>query len=354
MFNVFIGSTGDSAGQSLMAWAFAKRLIEKGLAVGFMKPFGTHPIYVDGRWVDQDAVLFKEAFNLTEPLEKICPYSESEQEWKAKGENAIQGEIKSLSRELSEKKDVLIILGSQHIFFDNPVLPVPDIALINELDADCILLHRYQKSSTSIYSILSISSLLRDRLKGVVFNRIPIESIDEVRNRLVPSLVQKGISITAALEEDPLLSFISFREVIDCLDGKVLCGEACLSKPIGGMTVGSGDLTGELMLFKRAYNKIILLEPCPTDSGNNHSLKQRKVAGILLTGDRSPAPQAVDAARKCCVPLVLVKQDTFASLERLEKINPLLSSEDHVKVLRYLEMLDSDSSLDRLIESLNF
>lgn len=353
MTNIFIGSTGDSAGQSLLAWAFGKKLMEKGLSIGFLKPFGTHPAYVDGKWTDQDAILFKEVFNLTEPLEMICPYSASDEEWKIKGPDEIRSEIKRLSAELSEKKDLLIILGSQHIFFDNAVLPVPDISLINDLDADCILLHRYQKNSTSIYSILSISSLLKDRLKGIIFNRIPLEMIDEVRTSLIPSFEQRGISITAALAEDPLLSFLSFKEVIDCLKGKILCGEGFLDKPIGGMTAGSGDLTGDLMLFKRAYNKIVLLEPCSSDLKNEHAPGQRNVAGILLTGGRSPAPKVIEAARKCLVPLVLVKQDTFASLERLEKITPSLSPEDHLKILRYQEMLDSEHAMNKLMESLN-
>ena len=353
MTNIFIGSTGDSAGQSLMAWAFGKKLIEKGFTIGFLKPFGTHPAYIDGKWIDEDAILFKEIFDLTESLEVICPFCSMEEEWTLKSPDEIRTEIKRLSDLLSEKKDVLIIIGSQHIFFDNPVLPVPDISLINDLDADCILLHRYQKNSTSIYSILSICSLLKERLKGIIFNRIPPEAIEEVRSTLIPSFEQKGISITAALGEDPLLSFLSFKEVIDCLEGEIICGEDFLDKPIGGMTAGSGDLTGDLVLFKRAYNKIVLLEPYSSDFKKEDAPPRRNVAGILLTGDRRPAPQAVEAAGKGRIPLVLVKQDTFSSLERLEKITPSLSTEDHLKILRYQEMLGSENGMSKLIESLD-
>ena len=353
MANIFIGSTGDSAGQSLTAWALGKMLMEKGLTVGFLKPFGTHPASIDGNWADKDAILFKELFNLAEPLDAICPYPASDEEWRTNSPDEIQAEIKRLSAGLSENKDILIILGSQHIFFDNAALPVPDINLINDLDADCILLHRYHKNSTSIYSILSISSLLKNRLKGVIFNRIPPEVIDDVRTGLIPSFEQRGISITAALPEDPLLSFLSFKEVIDCLEGEILCGEDFLDKPIGGMTAGSGDLTGDLMLFKRAYNKIVLLEPRPSGAENEHTPVQRNVAGILLTGGRGPVHKVIETARNCRVPLVLVKQDTFASLERLEKITPSLSPEDHLKISRYREMMDAENAMNRLLESLN-
>jgi BioD-like phosphotransacetylase family protein len=61
---LFIGSTGDRAGHSLVAWAIGRRLLEKGMSVGFIKPFGTDPVHIHGQWTDQDAFLFKEALNL--------------------------------------------------------------------------------------------------------------------------------------------------------------------------------------------------------------------------------------------------------------------------------------------------
>jgi len=45
---LFIGSTGDRAGHTLIAWAIARRLAEKGMSVGFIKPFGTDPVHMRG------------------------------------------------------------------------------------------------------------------------------------------------------------------------------------------------------------------------------------------------------------------------------------------------------------------
>ncbi len=46
----------------------------------------------------------------------------------------------------------------------------------------------------------------------------------------------------------------------------------------------------------------------------------RDVAGILLTGGRNPAPQLLQVAKNSKTPLMLVKDDTFAVMERLEKM----------------------------------
>jgi len=158
---LFIGSTGSHAGQSLLTWAIARRFAEKGLNVGFMKPFGTQPVRVKGFWTDQDAFLLKEALNLQEPFERICPYLVSEEAWRQKGTEEILEEFKTLAQELSMGKDVLLIVGSQHIFFDESLWPVPDTSLITMLHTDIMLVNRYLRSSTSLYSILSVCSLLR-------------------------------------------------------------------------------------------------------------------------------------------------------------------------------------------------
>ncbi|MBU2499333.1 MAG: AAA family ATPase [Proteobacteria bacterium] len=348
---LFIGSTGDRAGHTLFTWALAKRLLEKGLRLGLFKPFGTDPILVQGRWTDHDASLFKEALNLQEPLERICPYLASDETWRQKGNDEVWRELKSLSAELSEGKDLLIVMGSRHIFFDDTACPVPDVSLVAELDADFVLIHRYQKVSSSIYSILSVSSLLKERVKGIILNRVPPEHMSGVRDQLVHGLGQRGIPMTAALPEDPILASRSLHEAVEALDGRVLCGGEGLHKPIGGVTVGSADLTGDLALFKRAYNKIVLLEPTGIEGETTQA--QRPITGILLTGGRNPAPQLLHAAQKANVPLILVRDDTFTALEKWEQSASRLSPGDENKVRRVTALLDSQGALDRFLESLS-
>jgi len=345
---LFVGSTGDRAGHSLIAWAIARRLVEKGMTVGFIKPFGTDPVHVHGQWTDQDAFLFKQSLNLSEPLERICPYPVSDETWRRKGNDELIEDLKTLAGEVSDGKDIVLILGSKHMFFDDAACPVPDVTLIPELNAEFVLVHRYRKASKAIYSILSVSSLLREKIKGIFLNRVPAESITEIQTHLVPSLRAKGIPIFAALPEDPVLSFRSLREVGEVLEGQWLWGEE-LGRPVGGMTVGATDLTEGLLLFKRAYNKIILLEPT---TNSVDAATRRPVVGIVLTGGRSPAPPLLQAAKRANLALLLVKQDTFPALERLEQSTSHLSPGDDVKVRHILELMAHEGALDRLLESL--
>lgn len=335
---------------SLLTWAIARRLRERGLNVGFMKPFGTQPVRIHEVWTDQDAFLLKEALNLQEPFDRICPYLVSENGWREKSKEVIVEELRILAQELSSEKDILLLMGTQHIFFDDSLYPIPDTSLINALQLDTVLVNRYQQPSTSLYSILSVSSLLKERLKGIFLNRVSPEMLDGITKQTIPSLSKKGIPIITAVPEDPLLSFQTLGELKETLDGKILCEEESLGKPIGGMTVSSADLEGELRIFRRVYNKIVLLEPYSPDMENGAA--PRAIAGILLTGGRTPPVQAVKACEKARVPLILVEEDTFSAQERLEQHPPRLSPRDEIKVRHFTEFLDRHDALDNLLQSL--
>ena len=350
MAYLFIGSTGDRAGHSLLTWALAQKLVDKGMRVGFVKPFGTDPLFVRGTWTDHDAYLLKEAMHLDEPMERICPFLVSDESWRHKGNDELMSDFRSLAEELSERKDVLLVMGSKHIFFDDAACPIPDISFIPEIKAQFVLAHRYRRMSRSIYSILSVSSLLRDRIRGIIVNRVPPKELATIRSQLVHSLLQKGIPMTAALPEDPVLSFRSLHEVKDVLSAELLSGEANLGKPVGRITAGSLDLTGNLVIFKRAYNKIILLEPLSGEDREPES--PRPIAGILLTGGRNPAPQLLLAAEKAKVPLLLIQHDTFAAMELLEQSTSRLSPLDEVKMRHFTDLLDQEGAFERLFTSL--
>lgn len=351
MPHIFICSTGNQAGQSLITWSIIRKLKEMGLKIGFFKPFGTNFIQKDGLWADQDVVLFKEVLGLEEPLDRLNPYPSIERVISRDNTEEILKNIKALCTEHSEQVDFLLIMGSNDIFFDNSAQPVPDIAIINELNGDCILVNRYTKSSASIYSIFSVTSLLKNKVKGIVINRVPPEIDKGSLDKMVATLTEKGIPITAILPEDPSLSYSTLREIKQVLQGELLCCEEEMGRVVGGMTVGSAYLQGDLSIFKRAYNKIILLKPSIQADWKESPLP-KNIAGILLTGNVYPATQLVSSAKKTGIPLILTKKDTFSTIECLEKKTPVPSAEDIFKVNRFTELMDNDNAFDRLIKSL--
>ena len=348
---LFIGSTGGQAGHTILTWALIERLLEKGFKVGFLKPFGTHPILQDGDWVDQDALLFKSVLQLKEPFADICPYPLADKTTEQQSLDDIPRRIKTLAIELSAGKDILIVMGSKHIFFDDASFGISDIFLNRELKAEFILIERFRSIPKSMYSILSIHSLLPERIKGIILNRASMEEMETIRSQLTLPLSKRGVDITAVLPEDPMLSMRSIGEVAQILEGKFLCGEDRGEESISGTTLGSLELKGDLQIFKRVFNKIILLRSEVVEAGDQKA--NCPVAGMLITGGRIPPLQIVEAAKKLKLPLLLVKDDTFKAMERLEETPAFFSPKDKGKVRYFMRLMDQDDALEKLIPSLD-
>jgi BioD-like phosphotransacetylase family protein len=93
-------------------------------------------------------------------------------------------------------------------------------------------------------------------------------------------------------------------------------------------------LTGPLSLFKQVYNKVILIG-LKKEEGDQNS-----VGGIILTGGKTPSEIILRIAREHSIPLIQTRDDTFQTMERLEKARPCLRSQDAFKVRRFLDLMD--------------
>jgi len=145
------------------------------------------------------------------------------------------------------------------MFSDFSISPIPDSQLVRDFHAQVCLLDRYENLATSIYSILSIHSLLKGTVKIVVINRVPPEEADTIRNRLAPLLKAQGIPAVAILPEDQVLSSLSLKKIQQGLSAQVLLGEEHLGRIIGSCTLGGFSLVGPLKIFRQVYGKIVLL-----------------------------------------------------------------------------------------------
>ena len=236
MKTIFIGSTGTGSGRSLMAWFLAEQLMSHGLKAGFIKPLHEPPPGdALGKEEDPDLAL----------MDRILGEELVEKRWHTDGAGqayleASQGPSEKLQnlRKRFEKADVCLIMGSQKMFSDFSLSPIPDTKLVKEFQAQMCLMDHYENVATSIYSILSIHSLLKGTLKTVVINRAPPEEVDAIRDRLVPLLTSQGIPAVAVLPEDQVLSSLSLKKIQQALSAQVLMGEELLGVIVGGYTLG--------------------------------------------------------------------------------------------------------------------
>ncbi len=350
MQSIFVGSTGNQPGQTIVAWALAEKLKEKGLKMGFFKPYGllpSPPTSSPEILCDRDVFLLKEVLNLAEEEQTLCPVMMKENSPGEGSGNLGEDLLKRIDaafQEVSRGKDVVLIMGGKEIFFGGELSPLSDSVLVKRLNATVLLTDRYQRDNLTFYSILSLNSFLEGRVKTAILNHVPPEKMDHVKTRVIPFLREKGLKSAGAVPEDPLLCAFSVADLAEWVGGQILCCAEGAGQLIVSFTIGSKILEGPLSLFKQVYNKIILVR-----LGDK---EKNSVGGILLTGGKPPSEAVLRKASEQSIPLILVATDTFQTMERLEKACPALGVRDDYKVRRFLSLIDQDPNARDWVESL--
>ncbi len=345
---LFIGSTGDHAGQSLVAWAIARSLGEKGLRLGFLKPLFPTEDSEGGFPLDEDCELFRQVLACQEPLEITCPvFRGKEGSGRLSAEEVACGILPVLEKSCQEK-DLVLIMGRKEIFLDDPAFPVSDVSLAQALEARFLLVTRYLDMPRTLYSLLSVFSLLGSRLKAVIVNRIPPQQVEQVCHGIRSRLPGQGVPLVIAVPEDPFLSARTLAEVVEATRSELLLGQEKAGELVASWSMGASHLLrGDMALFKRFYNRILLLGPQEPDAE-----EPARPVGVILTAGRRPPPVLLEQASKMELPLLLCSLDTFATLERLERTPPRLSLQSEPKAERMSTWLAAGGQLKELWPSL--
>ncbi len=350
MRSIFIGSTGGGPGQTLTTWALALRLRERGLRVGFFKPYGQapNPGNLDRSGAcDADVHLFQKILRLPDSEDVLCPFRipENHTPDTVPGDDAME-KIGKAFREASREKDVVLIMGAKEIFFGSGGAGISDSQIVKLFDSSVLLVDRYQRDNLTFYSLLSLNSFLNGRVKAAVLNHVPPERLEHVEAKVIPFLNEKGLKSVMAIPEDPVLAGFTVSAIAERVGGEVLCCPELRDNLVQTSTIGSNCLEAPLALFRQVYNKIILVGLAPPGAG------PKPVVGIILTGGKNPGEMVLKTARDRGIPLFLTRADTFQVMELLDKAKPALTEGDEFKVRRFLELAEQGKGPGRWVEEL--
>ena len=326
---IYIGSTGPGSGRSLLGWLLAESLLAKGIRTGFVH-FVAGPEGEAGLPAEApDSVLFARLLGEENTRVLGPPQEDGVPSGRAPG-----FALDEICRQLhgwAERWECLLLMGTQRAFSDRPLFPVSEMDLARRLEADVFLLDRYEAEATSIYSLLSIQSLLRGLTRCVIINRIPEREYDRERARMLPLVGREEGPAVAFVPELSVLSSLPVGEIARRLPAEIVAGEGHVERRIRACSLGTGLLQGPLRLFRHAYGRVVLSGPEAPGVSSAEASGEETVAGVLLTGPRLPNPQLIQAANEANVPLLASPGDAFTTLEKLNNILGAVRWEDRPK-----------------------
>jgi len=349
MQKLFIGSTAGNSGKSLLTVGLGLALQESGYKVGYLKPLGKLPTTVEGRVVDADAQFIKSVLQLAEPLDQICPVVLTQDLFVRglRGEVAdLRPRIQKAFEAVSAGKD-LVIIGGAGSLSDGAFLGMSGTRLAKEFRAPVLLIDPYT-NEVCLDCIMTAKEALGDHLMGVVLNRVPPQSLPEVEQMVVPFLVGKGVEMLGVLPLDRVLDAVTVRQMVEILDGKVLCGTERLDEFVERFSVGAMDVDAALGYFRKLPNKAVITGGHRADI--QLAALETSTKCLVLTGDQMPNDIIIARALELGVPIIMVHHDTLATVEKLESVLGRIRIREDRKVQRARELLRDRLNVRRIIE----
>ena len=351
MITVYIVSPSPFAGKSLLALVLGLRLRDQGVQVGYFKPVGTRPVEVEGVETDSDALYIAQQLGAADQPEALCPVLFTDQLAEQAFAGSLEpkellGRVRQAFETVAAGKEVMLVGGVGDLGRGTLLgLSAPTVAEF--LDARVLLVARYEGDST-VESVLMAPRLLGERTMGVIFNYVPPQELDHLRQVVSPYLDQRRLPMLGSVPLDQVLRAITLRELADQVQAKVLCCEDRLDQLVSRFLVGAMSVASAARYFRETQDEVVIT------GGDRPDIQlaalQSGTKAIVCTGNLYPSEVIIKRAAQLGVPMLLVGEDTLAAVANIERIMSQLRVREESKVKRARELLEEHVDFVRLYQ----
>ncbi len=352
MIPIFIASVSPFSGKNLICLGLGLKFKKDGYKVGYFKPVGFSPVHIEGMPTDEDAVFLSKVLETDEPPQSICPVILTDDLLKSlmsgKDLNIHQKTMTAFNR-ASEGKDIVIARGLGRLSAGT-CLHFSELDFIKESRAKVIFIDKFQSCVDMIDGFLYASKMLGDQLLGVAFNLVPPAKLNYVREILVPFLKNNGITTLGIIQKDPILGAVPIREIVNTLNGNILCCEDKADELIEHFMIGAMNVESALSYFRKVSNKAVITGGDRSDI--QLAALETPTKCLILTGEMYPNASILGRAQEVGVPIVVVRADTANALEVCENLSGYVSLHCKSKVQRAAEVIEQEFDFKTIYEQL--
>jgi BioD-like phosphotransacetylase family protein len=347
MNSILVSSVEGYSGKSAVIIALGLILRERGFRVGYFKAFGVAITRIRGQLVDEGAYNTAIALNTGDDIKDICPVKLDgpyiEFVSSVDPEELKKRVLESYNR-ISADKDIVLVEGAEE-YKVGWALGLCDRDVSSALDLEVLMVVKYTDDFV-LDRLLVAKELLGDRLKFVLFNQLAGYKTVYVRDIAERFLERNGMELLGTLPYDPLLAGMFVSEICDALGGEWLVKPA-KDEIIEEFLIGAMSPPSALKYFRRVRQAALITGGDRADL-QNLALETGNIKCILLTGHLEPPQTMLGKAEEKGVPVILVADDTLATIEKIDEILGKARIRGDAKIRRIKELVERVVDLGRL------
>lgn len=358
---IFLAATGQNRGKTTVSLGLIAAVLSRGHRLGFLKPVGQRYLVIDGTRADEDAVLVRDVFGLTDALDDMSPVTLPRHFTTdfvmGRVHDDLATEVTDAYARVAADKDLVIIEGTGHAGV-GAVVGLSNARAAATLNAPVIIVSE-GGVGRPIDEIALNCALFAEhgaRVLGAIVNKVDVAARPELREVLERGLAQQGVELLGCLPYSRLLANPSLELIATHLEGELLSGEATPGRTIGEVAIGAMHAGHAMELLD---DRVLLITPGDREdlilasiAANRATPDRTKVIGVVLTGGFRPSEPVLEELRRCGLFALLVETDTYRTARAVDDILVKTHPTDTEKIATIIDLvagsLDVDGLLDRL------
>jgi BioD-like phosphotransacetylase family protein len=349
MKSLYVTSVDQYSGKTALCLALGRIYQDKGLKVGYLKPFSLRPWRVGDKVADEDASFIIDSLGLNATPWELCPVVITPERLReylssTRKPNYLP-EIKETVEFLQGRKDLILLEGGGSLR-EGYVVNLPTTEVAEALDSCVVVVVQFCEDACLLDDILAAKFRLKSALSGVVINRVPEKSKGFVNNLVVPYLENAGVPVLGVLPDSRELAALSVGEIIDVLEAEILTDYVDRNALVEALMVGAMTEDAALRRFRKQHNKAVITGGDRTDI--QLAAMETSTTCLILTGNLHPSSLIIKQADAMQVPVLLVPGNTMETVETLDRIFGKTRLGQESKLDLFQKLVSQHVDLERL------
>ncbi len=359
MRHVYLAATGQNRGKTTVSLGVLDGFQRRGLSTGFMKPVGQRTVIEDGVPADEDAILMRHVFELSEPLTQMSPVHIPRGFTRSYIEGGsvedLPARIRTAHAAFAAERDILLIEGTGHAGV-GAVIDLSNAVVAAMLGAPAVIVSEGGVGRPIDEIVLNAALFERHgvHVAGAIVNKVDVDAKPGLARTLERGLARHGIPLLGVLPYRPLLSNPTLAMVLEGVHGETLNAGPDLDQVIGGVAIGA--MEPEHMLERIGPRSLVIVPGDRTDviraivgAHVDGAGDGTAALGLVLTGGYRPDRAVVDEIRAADLFATLAPDDTYIVASEVHDLLVKTHASDAGKIAEIKALVWEHLFIDRVL-----
>ena len=334
---IYVSATKQDTGKTTLTLGLVQAFLDLGHDVGYMKPVGQRYVEFQGQNVDEDAVLARQVFGMTDPPGDMSTIA-IERGFTAnyifhRDPAPLEARVMEAFGRMNERHDLLVIEGTGHAGVGS-CFDLSNARVAQMFGAKVLILTK-GGIGRAIYEIALSLHLFRKHgveVLGAILNKTLPDKLDKVSRAVHQGLEHLGTRLLGVLPYEPGLLYPRVEQVAREVSGRVLSGADALTNRVEHIVVAamapdhvSQYLSGETLVITPGDRLDDTLVSVLMSA-------RSPLSGLVLSGGFEPKSSLLALLGQAGIPVILCDEDTYSVAKRLNEMHFKIRAQDTDKV----------------------